>query len=216
MASIASPASSPCPSTTSDRMTRRPHPVLLAPSVARTGCTTICPGCCSCRVGPALVPAVDRRQRLDQAGPAGVSGAAARSARHRPLQPHQRRGAGPAHCPTAGEVPQPVSRRQHSARRRVHSRSAEPGRPWSLLGQSFGGFAASPTSPCSRTVCTRSTSPAGGPIYRRADEVYRATYQRVADKNRAFFARFPTPRPSPTGWPTTCTAMRYACPTASA
>ena len=38
-----------------------------------------------------------------------------------------------------------------------------PGRPWSLLGQSFGGFAASPTSPCSRTVCTRSTSPAGWP-----------------------------------------------------
>ncbi len=35
-----------------------------------------------------------------------------------------------------------------------------PDRPWSLLGQSFGGFAASPISPCSQAACTRSTSPA--------------------------------------------------------
>ena len=46
--------------------------------------------------------------------------------------------------------------------------------------------------------------------------VYRATYQRVADKNRAFFTRFPMPRPWPTGWPTTCTTTTCACPTASA
>ena len=54
------------------------------------------------------------------------------------------------------------------------------------------------------------------PIGRSADEVYRATYRRVADKNRAFFTRFPMPRPSPTGWPTTCTTTTCACPTASA
>ena len=40
------------------------------------------------------------------------------------------------------------------------------------------------------------------PIGRSADEVYRATYQRVADKNRAFFTRFPMPRPGqPAGQP---------------
>lgn len=91
-----------------------------------------------------------------------------------------------------------------------------PGRR-SLLGQSFGGF-------CSLTYLSlfpdslHEVYLTGGvaPIGRRADEVYRATYQRVADKNRAFFARFPHARPSPTGWPTTCTAMRCACPTASA
>jgi pimeloyl-ACP methyl ester carboxylesterase len=92
-----------------------------------------------------------------------------------------------------------------------------PGRPWSLLGQSFGGF-------CSLTYLSlfpRSLHEVyltGGvaPIGRSADEVYRATYQRVADKNRAFFTRFPMPRPWPTGWPTTCTTTMCACPTASA
>ncbi|MCR6556090.1 alpha/beta hydrolase, partial [Aeromonas sp. CPF2-S1] len=67
-----------------------------------------------------------------------------------------------------------------------------PERPWSLLGQSFGGF-------CSLTYLSlfpRSLHEVyltGGvaPIGRSADEVYRATYQRVADKNRAFFTRFP-------------------------
>ncbi|MGY3865545.1 alpha/beta fold hydrolase [Aeromonas bivalvium] len=67
-----------------------------------------------------------------------------------------------------------------------------PHRPWSLLGQSFGGF-------CCLTYL--SLFPAalhevyitGGipPLGRRAEEVYRATYRRVADKNRAFFSRFP-------------------------
>ncbi|MFM4718534.1 alpha/beta fold hydrolase [Aeromonas bivalvium] len=67
-----------------------------------------------------------------------------------------------------------------------------PHRPWSLLGQSFGGF-------CCLTYL--SLFPAalhevyitGGipPLGRRAEEVYRATYRRVADKNRAFFNRFP-------------------------
>ncbi|MGY3871136.1 alpha/beta fold hydrolase [Aeromonas crassostreae] len=67
-----------------------------------------------------------------------------------------------------------------------------PHRPWSLLGQSFGGF-------CCLTYL--SLFPAaldevyitGGipPLGRSADEVYRATYRRVADKNRAFFTRFP-------------------------
>lgn len=67
-----------------------------------------------------------------------------------------------------------------------------PAHRWSLLGQSFGGF-------CCLTYLSlfpdslREVYITGGiaPIGRTAEEVYRATYQRVADKNRAFFARFP-------------------------
>ncbi|MGL5036543.1 MAG: alpha/beta fold hydrolase [Aeromonas sp.] len=63
---------------------------------------------------------------------------------------------------------------------------------WSLLGQSFGGF-------CCLTYLSlfpdslREVYITGGipPIGRCAEEVYRATYQRVADKNHAFFACFP-------------------------
>ena len=63
---------------------------------------------------------------------------------------------------------------------------------WALLGQSFGGFCALtylsfyPQS-LSRVYMT------GGvpPIHGHPDKVYQATYQRVWDKNQAFFAHFP-------------------------
>lgn len=63
---------------------------------------------------------------------------------------------------------------------------------WSLLGQSFGGFCALhylsfyPDSLVS--ACVTGGIP---PISGHADEVYRATYRRVLDKNAAFFQRFP-------------------------
>jgi pimeloyl-ACP methyl ester carboxylesterase len=63
---------------------------------------------------------------------------------------------------------------------------------WSVLGQSFGGFC----------VCTYlSTAPEGlqeafvtgglPPIARPADDVYRATYSRVRERNRRFYERYP-------------------------
>lgn len=63
---------------------------------------------------------------------------------------------------------------------------------WALLGQSFGGFCALhylsyyPES-LSRAYIT------GGipPLSHHADEVYRATYKRVLDKNNKFFSEFP-------------------------
>jgi pimeloyl-ACP methyl ester carboxylesterase len=66
---------------------------------------------------------------------------------------------------------------------------------WSLLGQSFGGFI---------SMAYLSTAPerlrevfiTGGlsPIGRSVDDIYRATYGRLADKNRAYFARYPEDR----------------------
>lgn len=64
---------------------------------------------------------------------------------------------------------------------------------WATLGQSFGGF-------CSLTYLSffpqslsRAYITGGVPsLSRHADEVYQATYQRVQDKNDAFFAQFPS------------------------
>jgi pimeloyl-ACP methyl ester carboxylesterase len=63
---------------------------------------------------------------------------------------------------------------------------------WSVLGQSFGGFC---------VVSYLSLAPdglrevfvAGGlpPIARPVDDVYRATYERVLERNRRYYARFP-------------------------
>jgi pimeloyl-ACP methyl ester carboxylesterase len=67
--------------------------------------------------------------------------------------------------------------------------------PWSLLGQSFGGFTA---------LAYLSLAPAGlreamftgglPPIGRAPDEIYRATYARVLERNRRYYARYPEDR----------------------
>jgi pimeloyl-ACP methyl ester carboxylesterase len=66
---------------------------------------------------------------------------------------------------------------------------------WSLLGQSFGGF-------CSMTYLSffpdalREVYITGGlsPIGRPVDDVYAATYARMAERNVAYFARYPEDR----------------------
>jgi pimeloyl-ACP methyl ester carboxylesterase len=66
---------------------------------------------------------------------------------------------------------------------------------WSILGQSFGGF-------CSLTYLSffpdslREAYLTGGlsPIGRPVDDVYAATYKRLIEKNRAYFARYPGDR----------------------
>ena len=63
---------------------------------------------------------------------------------------------------------------------------------WSVLGQSFGGF-------CVVTYLSfasqglREAFITGGlpPVSRPTEEVYRATYQRLAERNRRFYARHP-------------------------
>ena len=66
---------------------------------------------------------------------------------------------------------------------------------WSVLGQSFGGF-------CVLTYLSlapeglREAFFTGGlpPIGRPVDEVYRATYERVLDRNRRYYERYPGDR----------------------
>jgi len=67
--------------------------------------------------------------------------------------------------------------------------------PWSVLGQSFGGF----TSMTYLSIAPEGLREAfitGGlsPIGRPADDVYAATYLRLIQKNRAYFARYPEDR----------------------
>ncbi len=67
--------------------------------------------------------------------------------------------------------------------------------PWTVLGQSFGGFT---------TLAYLSQAPEGlatalftgglPPIGRHPDEVYRATYARMLDRNRRYWARHPQDR----------------------
>ena len=69
------------------------------------------------------------------------------------------------------------------------------GEPWSVLGQSFGGFTA---------LAYLSQAPEGlreamftgglPPIGRDPDEVYRATYARVMERSRRYYARYPEDR----------------------
>jgi pimeloyl-ACP methyl ester carboxylesterase len=66
---------------------------------------------------------------------------------------------------------------------------------WSVLGQSFGGF-------CVTTYLSlapeglRAAFFTGGlpPVGRHVDDVYRATYERVLDRNRRYYDRYPEDR----------------------
>jgi len=67
--------------------------------------------------------------------------------------------------------------------------------PWSVLGQSFGGF----TSMTYLSIAPEGLREAfitGGlsPIGRPVDDVYRATWVRMLEKNRAYFGRYPDDR----------------------
>jgi pimeloyl-ACP methyl ester carboxylesterase len=66
---------------------------------------------------------------------------------------------------------------------------------WSLLGQSFGGFAAM-TYLSIAPEALREVFITGGlsPIGRPVDDIYRATYVRLVEKNRAYFERYPGDR----------------------
>lgn len=66
---------------------------------------------------------------------------------------------------------------------------------WSLLGQSFGGF----TSMTYLSIAPdglREALITGGlsPVGRSPDEVYAATWKKLAEKNRAYFERYPEDR----------------------
>ncbi len=64
--------------------------------------------------------------------------------------------------------------------------------PWSVLGQSFGGFCAlhylSQAPQALREVFITGGIP---PLARHTDDVYRATYPRVVAKNRLYYQRYP-------------------------
>ncbi|WP_192928441.1 alpha/beta fold hydrolase [Photobacterium alginatilyticum] len=63
---------------------------------------------------------------------------------------------------------------------------------WALLGQSFGGFCTLHYLSYYPDSLLRAYITGGIPsLTRHADEVYRATYKRVLDKNKAFFDAFP-------------------------
>ena len=78
---------------------------------------------------------------------------------------------------------------------------------WSVLGQSYGGFARSTTCPRIRKDCAKCSSPAVTPASERR-QFYRATYPLVRARPEAF----PHPRDvSPATSCSTCT-MRSRCP----
>ena len=66
------------------------------------------------------------------------------------------------------------------------------GAPWAVLGQSFGGFCAVTYLSMAPEGISEAFITGGLPgLTATADEVYRLTYQRVAERNRAHYKRYP-------------------------
>jgi pimeloyl-ACP methyl ester carboxylesterase len=63
---------------------------------------------------------------------------------------------------------------------------------WSVLGQSYGGFCVTHYLSAAPDGLKEAIITGGlPPLNRPADDVYRATYQRVLDKNRLYYERYP-------------------------
>jgi pimeloyl-ACP methyl ester carboxylesterase len=66
------------------------------------------------------------------------------------------------------------------------------GEPWSILGQSYGGFCACTYLSLAPHGLRKALVTGGLPTLERGpDEVYRATYRRVAERNRRYYERYP-------------------------
>ncbi len=136
--------------------------------------------------------------------PQGRSGWLARAVRdHRVLLLDQR-GTGlssPANRQTLARLAGPAAQAEYLSHFRADAIVADAelirrrltgGAPWSVLGQSFGGFcllhylSVAPEG-------VREAFFTGGlpPVDGTADDVYRATYRRVRAKNAAYYARYP-------------------------
>jgi pimeloyl-ACP methyl ester carboxylesterase len=64
--------------------------------------------------------------------------------------------------------------------------------PWSVLGQSYGGFVITTYLSLAPEGVSEALVTGGlPPLDRSADDVYRATYPRVADRSRRFYERYP-------------------------
>ncbi len=64
--------------------------------------------------------------------------------------------------------------------------------PWTILGQSFGGFCAVSYLSLAPAGLSRALITGGlPPLDRSVDDVYRATYRRVVDRNRRYYERYP-------------------------
>lgn len=81
--------------------------------------------------------------------------------------------------------------RDAEAIRRVLS----PDRPWSILGQSYGGFCAFTYLSLAPEGLKEAFVTGGVPaLTQHADEIYRACYPRVLERNRQYFERYPGDR----------------------
>jgi pimeloyl-ACP methyl ester carboxylesterase len=66
---------------------------------------------------------------------------------------------------------------------------------WSVLGQSFGGFCVTRYLSAAPEGLKEALLTGGlPPLASHADDIYRATYRRVLDKNRLYFERYPDDR----------------------
>lgn len=74
----------------------------------------------------------------------------------------------------------------------IRKELAGPHTPWSALGQSFGGFCVTRYLSAAPEGLKEAFITGGlPPLNRHADDIYRATYRRVLDKNRLYFERYP-------------------------
>jgi len=136
--------------------------------------------------------------------PTGRSGWLARAVRDYRVLLLDQRGTGlsaPANRQSLARLAGPAAQAEYLSQFRADSivadaelirRRVTGGAPWSVLGQSFGGFCLLHYLSVAADGIREAFFTGGlPPVDATAEEVYRATYRRVRGKNAAYYARYP-------------------------
>jgi pimeloyl-ACP methyl ester carboxylesterase len=136
--------------------------------------------------------------------PLGRTGWLARAVRDYRVLLMDQRGTGlssPVTCQSLARFADPKAQAEHLALFRADSivddaevirRRVTGGAPWSVLGQSYGGFCVLRyLSVAAEGVKEAFITGGLPPVDGTAEDVYRATYRRVQAKNAAYYARYP-------------------------
>jgi len=179
-----------------------------------------CPCCCSCRADRASPRRGRRRRRAGSSARLQdyrvlLAGPARHGAQHAGAPRHARR---PAVRARARGVPRALPRRRDRRRLRMHpARAARRGHAVERAGQSYGGFCITHYL-SARPEGLREVFVTGGlpPLGVAVDDVYRATYRRVAERNRLYYERYRRTSSSRVGSPTCSRQATSDCLAAAA
>ncbi|MEE1772566.1 OPT/YSL family transporter [Streptomyces sp. JV185] len=164
----------------------------------RAGSTRTCPACSGSRAAPAAEPSAPTRRAPGCAAPSPTTASFCWTSAAPAAPPPPTGSPSPVSEPTPRSPPDTsrTSAPTRSSATPNWRRHLQGDRPWSVLGQSFGGFSTLTYLGLAPEGLAQAYITGGLPtLTGHADDVYRAAYARTLAHNERYFARYPGDQP---------------------